>query len=791
MLHEDRVTFAVLMCRIYLKGLTGEHEYEQEFNYFLRSGQAVVTDTTAKMDGMTTEQTAAMESLVKLPAFKDLTSYVRGKRDFFTWLNGVSPENDIPECWKAETKLSPIGITVHQLLVIQAFRPDKLLAMASKVVAGILGTEFTHHAEQELDLASVIEKEVKASTPVLLCSVPGYDASGRVDDLATQQNKQITSIAIGSAEGFSLADKAINSAVKSGRWVMLKNVHLAPQWLVTLEKKLHTLQPHTTFRLFLTMEINLKVPVNLLRVGRIFVFEPPPGIKANLLRTYSTVSPERMRRAPNERARLYFLLAWFHAIVQERLRYAPLGWSKVYEFSESDLRVACDTLDTWLDNVAQGRTNISPDKVPWDALRALLSQAIYGGRIDNDFDQRLLSSFVERLFTIKSFDADFPLVLDLDGNKGSHITIPEGTRREQFLQWIENLPENQTPSWLGLPNNAEKVLLTTLGQNMIAKLLKMQMLSDEDELAYSPESGKNIPEPFEVELVTGVAKRKDIDHRPAWMRALLATSTQWLAILPEMLSSLKRTADNIKDPLFRFFEREVNTGIKLLETVRQDLSDVIQICEGTKRPTNYLRILMSDLAKGILPSNWRRYRVPQGLTVLQWVVDFSDRVKQLQRVSQAAITGRASDLKNLRVWLGGLFVPEAFITASRQYVAQANNWSLEELTLEVTISDGPNGNLQMDECSFAITGLKLQGADCKKNKLQLTSTITTDLPLTRIRWSRTDPQAPAVTDEVTLPVYLNQSRAELLFTVDMAVTGADGLRFYERGIAFNVSSLSG
>ena len=52
---------------------------------------------------------------------------------------------------------------------------------------------------------------------------------------------------------------------------------------------------------------------------------------------------------------MYFLLAWFHAIVQERLRYSPLGWSKRYEFSESDLRVACDTLDTWLESVSQVR----------------------------------------------------------------------------------------------------------------------------------------------------------------------------------------------------------------------------------------------------------------------------------------------------------------------------------------------------------------------------------------------------------------------------------------------------
>lgn len=45
------------------------------------------------------------------------------------------------------------------------------------------------------------------------------------------------------------------------RWVLLKNVHLAPQWLVSLEKKLHSLTPHAAFRLFLTMEINPKVRV--------------------------------------------------------------------------------------------------------------------------------------------------------------------------------------------------------------------------------------------------------------------------------------------------------------------------------------------------------------------------------------------------------------------------------------------------------------------------------------------------------------------------------------------------
>ena len=43
---------------------------------------------------------------------------------------------------------------------------------------------------------------------------------------------------------------------------------------------------------------------------------------------------------------------------------------------------------------------------------------------------------------------------------------------------------------------------------------------------------------------------------------------------------------------------------------------------------------LSHVLLGIIPRNWRRYNVPAGLTVIQWVTDFSDRIKQLQEISQ-------------------------------------------------------------------------------------------------------------------------------------------------------------
>ena len=330
-----------------------------------------------------------------------------------------------------------------------------------------------------------------------------------------------------------------------------------------------------------------------------------------------------MMKAPNERSRLYFLVSWFHAIVQERLRYCPLGWSKMYEFNESDLKVAFDTLDTWIDTVSMGRTNLPPEKVPFDAICTLFGQCIYGGKIDNDFDQRLLTTFLHKFFTPKSFEADFLLASETSTDAPS-ITIPEGIiRRDEFMNWVESLSDRQTPSWLGLPNKAEHVLLTNHGVDLITKLLKLQLFEDDDDIVMGDEEMSNKP------------KTTDSVGRPSWMRTLLNSATTWLKLIPNNLSTMKRTSENIKEPLYRYFEREVNNASKLLNSVRQDLADVIAICKGEKKQTNYHREITEFLAKGMIPKHWRKYKTPESCTVIQWITDFADRIKQMQTISSS------------------------------------------------------------------------------------------------------------------------------------------------------------
>jgi dynein heavy chain 1 len=150
-------------------------------------------------------------------------------------------------------------------------------------------------------------------------------------------NKSYEDVAIGSAEGFELAYKSIDNAAKNGSWVILKNVHLAPSWLKELEQDLFRMKPNPNFRLFLLTEFSDKIPQTLLRSSIKFIFELPDGVKSSVKRTYDTVfTPERSDRFPPERCRLHFLLSWMHAVIMERLRYTPTGWSKKYEFSEAD-----------------------------------------------------------------------------------------------------------------------------------------------------------------------------------------------------------------------------------------------------------------------------------------------------------------------------------------------------------------------------------------------------------------------------------------------------------------------
>lgn len=240
-------------------------------------------------------------------------------------------EDFVPPVW--DSGVEALNQQLRSLLLVKHFRLDRFVPAAERFVAAVFGQELF---EGGGDLKAVVE-QVNATTPVALSSSPGFDASYKVDGLVERMHATCANIAMGSNEGLESADKAISNAAAGGTWVLVKNVHLAPSWLQSLEKRLDSLKPHKDFRLFLSMETSPKIPVNLLRASRVLMYEQPAGVRANMKDSLASLST-RASKPPVEKARVYLLLSFLHAVVQERLRYAPsLGWKGFWEFNDSDV----------------------------------------------------------------------------------------------------------------------------------------------------------------------------------------------------------------------------------------------------------------------------------------------------------------------------------------------------------------------------------------------------------------------------------------------------------------------
>ena len=129
-----------------------------------------------------------------------------------------------------------------------------------------------------------------------------------------------------------------------------------------------------------------------------------------------------------------------------------------------------------MQTIAQGRTNVAPHKLPWDLLRSLITE-IYGGKIDDEDDIQTLRDIVNRVMDPSAYETDHRLV-HIDG-RDPELEVPAGTTLSDFRAWIGKLPEREPPTYLGLPANAEKLLLIEHGRCMIEDLAKTTgMLGD-------------------------------------------------------------------------------------------------------------------------------------------------------------------------------------------------------------------------------------------------------------------------------------------------------------------------
>ena len=760
LLNKDKALLAMRLAQINL----GD-KFKNEINLLLKINSNIMNDASDISSDilggkLTLNQKKQLSELNKSEPFTGLVSEITSNSEAWSnFYNDAFAENSIPVEFLnkhkeniSNEKDQKIFDEITKSILLLVIRPDRMLNSIQSFLKEVFNEELVNIPE--LDLVKVIKDETNCKMPILFCSAPGFDASTKIESLARQLNKRFLSIAIGSSEGFELVEKNWASKIKSGEWLVLKNVHLAPNWLNEIEKRLYANEPNPNFRLFLTMEFNPKIPANVLRISRKFVFELPSGIKHSLIRSYANVlTPAKSEKTPHERCRLHFLLAWFHAVIGERLRYVPIGWSKYYEFNESDQRCALEAIDEWINIYSKDRTNIPPKQIPWDAIRTIIHQSMYGGKIDNEYDMKILESLVNLYFNEKAYSFNYPLFKTSSENQDNVLKVPGGTTNAGFIEWINSIPNVESPEWSGLPNNAEKLVRETASNRFITEMNKIQGIEDEG---------------------VGSTEGQGKSTQASWLISVQDKSTKLLKALPLQVKPLIGNKQSNNDPIYRFLLREVAVASKLLNKVRDDLNQLILMSKGESKSTNELRDIAKNIFNDSVPKVWQIYSTLE-LNVTEWILDLKNRINQLNKITQAKDYGRSG------LWLGGLIFPEAYLTATRQSVAQELKVSLDELMLSVELVKNITS---IDNTCFVLKGLCIEGAEWnyEQNKLIMTDSLFSQLPPFLLKWSVK--KNSNLSNIFPIPVYLNTMRKNLLFSVfiknESILSDSD---WYQRGIA--------
>ena len=252
-----------------------------------------------------------------------------------------------------------------------------------------------------------------------------------------------------------VALRAIASATTNGSWVLLQNCHLGLDFIDSLEDLLIKLKAPESmcspdFRFFITTEPHPKFSIGLLQMSTKVTNEPPKGLRAGLLRSYTViVDQDRIERIESVTWRtLLFALCFTHSVVQERRKFGPLGWCVPYEFNDGDLNATIMFLEKHLEF----------STLSFSTLQYMAGEVQYGGRITDDLDRRLFSGYTEAWLSSQTLASTFSFNPENPINKAQAIfnyKIQAFTELEDYMAYIARFPDVDSPEVLGLHPNAD------------------------------------------------------------------------------------------------------------------------------------------------------------------------------------------------------------------------------------------------------------------------------------------------------------------------------------------------
>ena len=641
--ERHKLTFSFLMCTSILRN--GGTIPMPEWNYLLRGSGGILYEGAKNPDPswITSKMWEDLKALQNaVPGFEGLLDSLDDDGKEWKGIVTVSePQKfNFPGGW--DQRMS----SFQKLLILRVFREEKLIFAFQDYVSEILGGRFTENPPLKLE---EVYKDTTCKTPIIFILSTGADPTSMLQRFGSQMDRvageRLHIISLGQGQG-PIAQMTITQALKTGDWVCLQNCHLAKSWMLSLEQIVEGLQTNKDidpeFRLWLTSMPAEHFPVPVLQNGIKITMEPPKGVRANIQRSYADLSEGYLETCEKGAAfkKLVFSCSFFHAVIQERRKFGPLGWNKAYDFSNSDLETSLMTLRNFLNEQEQ---------IPWSAMVYVTGMINYGGRVTDDLDRRLLMSILRKYYTHEVLDDSYKFT-----ESGVYRAPLEGDF-ESYASYIRNLPLAEGPDVFGMHENADIAFQLQETRTILDCILAIQPRLSNSGGGQSTD-----------EIVAEQAKKIEEEMRPA-LDIAKAVETYSQIKIGSMTSSLGTV-------LIQESERFNKLHVALKKTLVQ-LQKAIQ---GVVVMSGELENMFNSILNNQVPSLWQSAAYPSLKPLASWVKDYFRRMDFF-------ISWIENGEPN-SYWMPGFFFPQGFLTGALQNHARKTQIAIDRLNFgfEVT-----------------------------------------------------------------------------------------------------------
>jgi dynein heavy chain len=737
--EAHRLIFSFLICTSVMRNV--EKIPFPEWNFLLRGAGALAGNVGEGPNPDDSWITAQMWELVNAlevlvpDSFNGFTAdFQNHVADWQVWFDDPAPHMiDLPSVWGTkpteDTSNEQFLQSFSKLLVLKALKPDKMSFAMSNYVAEMLGERFTE--VPPLQLQDVFQ-DTSPTVPTIFILSTGADPTKMLLDFAQEKDfaSKLMIISLGQGQG-PKAEAMISEGIKRGNWVCLQNCHLATSWLPKMEKVIADLAEgdvtiHDDFRLWLMSMPSSAFPVATLQSSIKLTNEPPKGLRANMIGTLGVMKESEFDSCtkPGPWKKLLFGLVFFHAMIQERRKFGPLGWNVKYQFNNSDLECSMSTLKMFLDE---------QDQIPWESLVYVTGQINYGGRVTDDQDRRCLMTILEQYYTVAVLDDDYRF-----SESGLYYSPVEGSL-EAMINYTRSLPLEEQPEVFGMHINA----LTAFNVNETNRLIDT-ILGIQPRIASSGDGDALGPDQLADNVAADIQQKMPPNLDPE-------------QCCPGLFDRDPETGQ--MDSLATVLIQEVDRFNGLLDVLRQSLVLVRRSIKGIIVMSGDLEEIYDSFLLNRVPKLWSTAAYPSLKPLSSWWKDLQDRMEFMHNWNKTGVPPS--------VCLPYIFFTQGFLTGAlqkhaRKHVIPIDSISFSFLMTKYFSDDELEGT---PEDGVYIRGLFIQAARFDLETMALEPSLL-GAPFTRLPYIHFLPVVDYVIppEDYQCPVYRTAVRAGVLTT---------------------------